>query len=254
MADDTPMQILIVDDELLARKRLRTLLTECDARHQLTEAAHAGEALERLTSAPAIDLLLLDIHLPGQDGLALAHQVQRLPEPPAIVFVTAHAEHALPAFELDAVDYLTKPVRLARLQQALAKARRATGAATAVTPASAPSADDTASLLVHNQGRTERVPLADVLYLRAEQKYLTLRTTARSYVIDGALSELQARHADTFVRIHRNTLVARHALRALERHAQPEGEGWAVRLHGTTEVLPVSRRQVTAVRELLLRQ
>jgi len=247
------MHILIVDDELLARRRLRTLLAECDPRHTVSEAAHAAEALALLGRPPPVDVLLLDIHLPGQDGLALAHQLQRQAEPPAIIFVTAHTEHALSAFELDAVDYLAKPVRLVRLQQALAKARRGPGAAGA--RAAAPAPGDGASLLVHDQGRTERVPLADVLYLRAEQKYLTLRTTLRSYILDGALTELEAQHGDAFVRIHRNTLVARHALRALERHPEIEdGEGWAVRLHGSTELLPVSRRQVAAVRELLMRQ
>ena len=101
------MRILIVDDELLARKRLRTLLAECDPRHQVVDAGHAGEALALLHQPPAFDVVLLDIHMPGQDGMALAHLIQRLPEPPAIVFVTAHAEHALAAFEIDAADYLS---------------------------------------------------------------------------------------------------------------------------------------------------
>ena len=106
-----------------------------------------------------------------------------------------------------------------------------------------------------DQGRTERIPLAEVLYIRAEQKYLTLKTTARSYVIDGALTELEARHPQELVRIHRSLLVVRQALRALERHPElDEGDGWAVRLRGSTELLPVSRRQVAAVRELLMQE
>lgn len=243
-----PMRILIVDDEPLARKRLLTLLAECDPRHQAVEAAHAGAALALLTEPPAFDVVLLDIHMPGQDGLALAHQVQRLPRPPAIIFVTAHAEHALSAFELDAVDYLAKPVRRERLQQALAKLnRRHVG-----MPAPMSAIAEGPSLLVQDQGRTERIPLAEVLYVRAELKYLTLRTLSRSYVIDGSLAELQERHPHELIRIHRNALVARHALRALERHPElEEGDGWAVRLRGTTEILPVSRRQVAAVREIL---
>lgn len=239
------MRILIVDDEPLARKRLLTLLTEINARHQIAQAAHAGEALAQLAQPPAFDVALLDIHMPGQDGMALAHQIQRLAQRPAIIFVTAHAEHALSAFELDAADYLTKPVRRERLQQALAKAQRRHA------PATLP-VQDGPTLLIQDQGRTERIPIADVLYVRAELKYLTLRTTSRSHVIDGTLAELHARHPQEFVRIHRNTLVARHALRALERHpALDEGDGWAVRLRGSTEVLAVSRRQVVAVRELL---
>ena len=245
------MHILIVDDELLARSRLRTLLGDCDARHQVSEAAHAAEALTQLaiSGGRAVDLVLLDIHMPGQDGLALAQQILRLPHPPAIVFVTAHADHALSAFELDAVDYLTKPVRLQRLQQALAKVQRAVKQG-APMPAAPP--DDGEALLIQERGRTERVPLAEVLYLRAEQKYVTVRTATRSYVVDEALSDLEARHAAHFLRVHRSTLVARRAMRALERHYDAtEGEGWAVRLHGLTEPLPVSRRQVAAVREAL---
>ncbi len=246
------MHILIVDDEALARSRLRTLLADCDGRHQVTEAAHAGEALAQLhiSGGRAIDLVLLDIHMPGQDGLALAQQIRRLPHPPAIVFVTAHADHALSAFELDAVDYLTKPVRLQRLQQALAKAQRATGQAPSM-PAGAPAEGE--ALLIQERGRTERVPLAEVLYLRAEQKYVTVRTRTRSYIVDDALTDLETRHGAHFLRVHRSTLVARHAMRALEKHYDAtEGEGWAVRLQGLAEPLPVSRRQVAAVREALM--
>ena len=266
------MNILIVDDEALARSRLRTLLADLGTvashgmpgagPHSVTEAATAAEALACLapTSGRGWDVVLLDIHMPGQDGLALAHQLRTLLAfPPAIVFVTAHTDHAVSAFELDAVDYLTKPVRRERLQQALAKAQRTrlsaaspyapdAGAASALaTPPPIPAGE---VLVIQDRGRTERLPLAEVLYFKAEQKYITVRTAARSYVLDGALSELEARHGAHFLRIHRNALVARRAMRALERHHDPvEGEGWAVRLQGLGELLMVSRRQVAAVRE-----
>ena len=248
------MNILIVDDEALARSRLRTLLADCaDAtQHNVAEAASAAEALAWLapTSGRACDLVLLDIHMPGQDGLGLAHTLRALAYPPAVVFVTAHTDHAVSAFELDALDYLTKPVRRERLQQALAKAQRAVG-----TPPPAAAAQDLGeALLIQDRGRTERVPLAEVLYFKAEQKYVTVRTAARSYILDGALSDLEARHAAQFLRIHRNALVARRAMRALEKHHDPmEGEGWAVRLQGLGELLMVSRRQVAAVREEIAR-
>ena len=247
------MNILIVDDEALARSRLRTLLSDCSdiQRCTVAEASNAAETMALLgpTGGRAYDLVLLDIHMPGQDGLALAHALQALPQPPAVVFVTAHADHAVSAFELDAVDYLTKPVRRERLQQALAKVQRGSRAP---LPTSAPSAQDGDTLLIQDRGRTERLPLAEVLYFKAEQKYITVRTAARSYVLDGALSELEARHGAQFLRIHRNALVARRAVRALEKHYDPdEGEGWAVRLQGLTELLMVSRRQVAAVREEL---
>ena len=249
------MNILIVDDETLARARLRTLLSDSAPllHSTVAEAANAAQAMALLapTCGRAFDVVLLDIHMPGQDGLALAHALQALPQPPAVVFVTAHADHAVSAFELDAVDYLTKPVRLERLQQALAKVQRG---ARPTVPALAPSVPEGETLLIQDRGRTERLPLAEVLYFKAEQKYVTVRTTTRSYIMDGALSELEAKFAPRFLRIHRNALVARRAVRALEKHYDPEeGEGWAVRLQGSTELLAVSRRQVAAVREELAR-
>ena len=248
------MNILIVDDEALARSRLRTLLSDCadTQRFTVAEAASAADTLAQLgpTGGRAFDLVLLDIHMPGQNGLALAHTLQTLPHPPAVVFVTAHADHAVSAFELDAVDYLTKPVRRERLQQALAKAQRSTRPA----PAPVPSVPEGEVLLIQDRGRTERLPLVEVLYFKAEQKYVTVRTAARSYIMDGALSELESRFAPRFLRIHRNALVARRAVRALEKHYDPEeGEAWAVRLQGSTDLLAVSRRQVAAVREELAR-
>ena len=168
-----------------------------------------------------------------------------------MVFVTAHVDHAVSAFELDAADYLTKPVRRERLQQALAKVQRTSRP---TGPGAAPGLPEGETLLIQDRGRTERLPLAEVLYFKAEQKYVTVRTTTRSYIMDGSLSELEAKFAPRFLRIHRNALVARRAVRALEKHYDPEeGEGWAVRLQGSTELLAVSRRQVAAVREELAR-
>ncbi|WP_092759919.1 LytTR family DNA-binding domain-containing protein [Rhodoferax sp. OV413] len=242
------MRVLLVDDEALARSRLRTLLGDCTApRAQVCgEAAHAEQALA-LLSSQTFDLLLLDIHMPGMDGVQLAQRLQALPQPPAVVFVTAHAGHALQAFEVAAVDYLTKPVRLERLQQALQKVERIAQVNKALEP------DLTEDVLViHDRGRTERVPMASVLYLKAELKYITVRTASKNYILDGSLSELEARHASVFIRIHRNALVSKRALRALEKHFDPEeGEGWAVRLQGLAEPLMVSRRQLAAVREAM---
>ena len=250
MTQPRRLRVLLVDDEALARARLRTLLADCIApgADVLAEAANAVQALAALGSG-TVDLILLDIHMPGMDGVALARSIAALPSVPAVVFVTAHAEHAVQAFEVNAVDYLTKPVRLERLQQALQKVERLVPAQLAV------QADLTEeTLLIQDRGRTERLPLGEVMYLKAELKYITVRTAARSYVLDGSLGELEEKYAAHFMRIHRNALVSRRAVRALVKHFDPEeGEGWAVRLNGVSELLAVSRRQLSAVREAIAR-
>ena len=244
----TTLKVLIVDDEALARARLRTLLGDCrePAAIAAGEAGSAAQALELVARQP-FDVALLDIHMPGADGMQLAAALRQAPRPPLVVFVTAHAEHAVAAFELEAVDYLTKPVRLQRLQAALQKVERLAQAAP--TQAADPAQQ---WLLITERGRTLRVPLAEVLYLKAELKYVTVRTASASHLLDASLSQLEDRHGARFLRIHRNALVARNAIRALVRHHDAEeGEGWAVRLAGIDEVLMVSRRQVAAVREAL---
>jgi len=242
------LKVLIVDDEALARARLRTLLGDCTEPHAdvVGEAANAVQAMERLART-ACDLVLLDIHMPGVDGMALAARLRSLPAAPAVVFVTAHAEHALQAFDLEALDYLTKPVRLERLQQALQRVQRQR-AAEPDAPASPGEA-----LVIQERGRSERVALSDVIYLKAELKYITVRTADKEHIYDGSLSDLEQRFSHLFVRVHRNALVARRCVRAVEKHHDPvEGEGWMVRLDGCDERLAVSRRQLSAVRESLV--
>jgi len=241
------LKVLLVDDEPLARSRLRTLLAECGTPgvEVGAEAANAAQAMEHLRRQ-AFDAVLLDIHMPGADGLALASVLRGLPDAPAVVFVTAYAEHAVTAFELEAVDYLTKPVRLERLEAALGKVERL------VQARAGGQETEQEVLVIQDRGRTERVPVTEVLYFKAELKYITVRTAARSYILDGSLSDLEERHGTQFLRVHRNALVSRRAVRALEKHFDPEeGEGWAVRLNGIDESLAVSRRQLSAVREAL---
>jgi two-component system, LytTR family, response regulator AlgR len=242
------LRVMIVDDEVLARARLRTLLGDCKTSvvTAVSDAANATQALE-LLRRQRFDVVLLDIHMPGADGLTLAQTLRSLPQSPLVVFVTAHAEHAVQAFELEAVDYLTKPVRLERLQQSLQKVERLT------LMNKGPDLDSPEEVLViQERGRTERVPLSEVIYLKAELKYITVRTLATRYILDGSISDLEEKYPTQFMRIHRNALVARRALRALEKHFDPqEGEGWAVRLNGVDELLLVSRRQLGAVREVI---
>jgi two-component system, LytTR family, response regulator AlgR len=253
-----PLRILIVDDEPLARMRLAALLRDMQPPCVVAgEAGDAAQALAWLDSADpkhACDVLLLDIQMPGEAGTAFAARLRARPAAPALVFVTAHAEHALQAFELGALDYLTKPVRRERLQEALQRI-------VPRLPPRAPDvivAEDEAALVVSDRGRVLRVPLAEVLYLKAELKYVSLRTAQRVHLLDQSLTELEPRLGQRFVRIHRNTLVARHALRALERRPPAQGEDgkalldtWAVQVMPVGEWLAVSRRQLSTVREAL---
>lgn len=248
------LRVLIVDDEDLARLRLKSLLGDCqEPRCEVVgEAANATQALAWLGESQA-DLALLDVQMPGADGTALAARLRDLSPKMAVVFVTAYAEHAVKAFELEAVDYLTKPVKLARLQEALQRVARRTSAPAGDGAAAAePQVDD---LVVNDRGRVVRVPVAEILFLKAELKYVTLRTALHSYVLDDSLTDLEHRLGPGFVRIHRNALVSRHAMRALERRHDDEdgGEVWALRVWPTDEWLAVSRRQVAAVREAVAR-
>jgi len=276
-AHTPPLRVLLVDDEALARLRLRGLLEACAAPRVevVGEAASVAQAQDWLRSG-GCELMLLDVQMPGADGLQLARTLkdaERAGQPvPSIVFVTAHAEHALSAFELEAVDYLTKPVRRERLQVALERVvqRRAERAALQAVPVAGGevvAADGEPVIVVTDRGRMSRVPLGEVLYFKAELKYLTLRTATQSLVMEGSLTELEHRFGERFLRIHRNALVAKSAVRELQRHAMPAtdfgaldglaadsaeaGEGWAVRVAQVDEWLMVSRRQVAAVREAL---
>jgi len=279
------VRVLIVDDEALARLRLRSLINGLPEAgvQAVAEAADTEQALQALNHASRqrtpFDVLLLDIRLPGASphmGLRLARELKALPHVPAVVFVSAHAEHALSAFELDAVDYLTKPVRRERLLLALQRVRQRMDAGLASTwgDTPAPAAVSTnaadsagsASLVVSERGRVLRVPLVELLYLKAEQKHVVLCTVHSSHVLDESLAELGERlmqltgaagepHRQAFIRIHRNALVARHAIRELALR-DPQGfedgsDGWAVRVAPGNEWLSVSRRQVAAVRAAL---
>ena len=244
----TTLRTLIVDDEALARSRVRSLLADCrsPAAEVVAEAAHGEAALKQLAAMP-LDLVLLDVHMPGIDGVELARRLRNGPASPAVVFITAYAAHAVTAFELEAVDYLTKPVRAERLQQALQKVERHLADR---RPPAAEGPQDV--LLIQDRGRTERVPLSEVLYLKSEFKYLTVRTAARSHIFDGSLTDLEERYPARFLRVHRNALVARTAIRALEKYDDgEEAEGWALRLDGIPEPVVVSRRQLSTVREVL---
>ena len=264
-----PLRVLLVDDEELARLRLRSLVHDCiDPQATVVgEAANATQALAWLVTQRC-DLVLLDVQMPGRDGTQVAAELREQALTgaivPAVVFVTAHAQHALRAFDLEAVDYLTKPVKRDRLHAALQRVaqRLAQRSAQRGVLREVPAVQEqTPVIVVSDRGRVVRVPLDEVLYLKAELKYVTLRTAQNTYVVDEPLSDLESRLGNRFLRIHRNALVARRAMRALERRviagegggeAGDIGEGWAVCMAPVNEWLAVSRRQVGVVREAVV--
>jgi two-component system, LytTR family, response regulator AlgR len=252
------LRLFIVDDEAPARARLKTLLSDIAAQcpHQLVgEADNGGAALAGI-AASRPDVVLLDVQMPGMTGIELAAQLAAQAGAPAVIFVTAYDEYALKAFDVHALDYLLKPVRAARLAEALERVqglRLAQQEALAATP-------QRQHFTVQERGRLLLVPLAEVLYLRAELKYVTLHTKARDYLIEASLVSLEEELAATFVRVHRNTLVARDAIIGVERGAhavdaesgsdKPQ-ESWQVILRDVAERLPVSRRQWPLLKALV---
>ncbi|MBP7502205.1 MAG: response regulator transcription factor [Aquabacterium sp.] len=250
----TTLTVALIDDEPLARLRLRTLLAQTEPACEVVgEFGESVAALLWLREQDAVgqgpDMILLDIQMPGLDGMVLAARLRELRDPPAIVFVTAHAEHAVRAFDVAALDYLTKPVRLERLQASLGRVQRWRQAQPRL------QALDADVVVVQDRGRMLRIPVADVLYFKAEQKTVTLHTATEVHPVSESLTELESRVGARFIRVHRNALVARRAMKALQRRVDGEdeegGETWAVQIMPTQVWLAVSRRQVTAVREAM---
>jgi len=248
----TPLRVFIADDEAPARERLRELLTDIAAELPTEVAGEAQNGLETIEHLPASGarVLLLDIQMPGMGGLEVARHLAGLPAAPAVVFVTAHDRHAVEAFELNALDYLMKPVRTERLAAALRKAAAAGPPPKEQLAHAARQPREYLSVVERN--RIVLVPVREIVFLRAELKYVTLRTRNAEHLIEEPLVGLEAEFAEQFVRVHRNCLVARAAVRGFERAAGSDEEPhWNVVLDGVAERLPVSRRQWAAVRVLV---
>ncbi len=245
---------MIVDDEPPARERLRELLREASPEvpnEVVGEAANGPQALALLPERAA-DLALLDIHMPNMNGIELARHLLLLERPPAVIFVTAHDRYALQAFDVNALDYLLKPVRLSRLVAALRKA--AAGPRPGEEQLAKADPGPRRYFSVAERGRVTLVPVNDVIFLKAELKYVTLRTREREFVVEEPLSQLEHELGDAFVRVHRNCLVARDLIRGFEQLSVPAQESelhWGVRLEGHADPIPVSRRQWSAVKNLL---
>jgi two-component system response regulator AlgR len=237
------MKILIVDDEPPARDRLKRLIEELDDCECAGEAGNGAEAIA-LAGKLAPDVVLMDIRMPGMDGVEAARHLSRLDEPPAVIFVTAYDEYALRAFDTQAVGYLLKPVRKEKLVDTLQKAARLTKPQLAVLAREAAPRRRRTHLSVRMRGELRLIPIEEVLFFLADQKYVTVRHLNGEELIEESLRSLEEEFAPDFVRIHRNALVAARHIASIDR----SGEGqYAVRLRGLGDELPVSRRLATDV-------
>lgn len=243
--DLAPLKIVIADDETPARNRLKELLADVANVSVAGEARNGKEAL-LLAAETGADLVLLDIRMPQMDGIEAAGHLQKMAPPPAVIFTTAFDSYAMQAFDMNAVDYLLKPIRLERLQTAIAKARALQPAQIATLQA---MQLQRTHFSVSERGRVILVPVEDVIYLRAELKYLTLRTREREYLIEDSLSAIEQEFGKRFLRLHRNCLVAQASILGYEKHHEADGESrWVALLKDVPETIAVSRRQQHVLR------
>lgn len=238
------MKILIVDDEKPARERLKDLVLEVDAGYELLEAANGLDAL-RITEEEQPDVVMLDIRMPIMDGLEAAQHMALLTPPPAVVFTTAYDEHALKAFDTNAIDYLLKPIRLERLQTALDRAR-------VIQRARLTAVQGTSQMRTHIgaiiQGKLQLIPVREIRYFKAEQKYVTVYWPGHEALIDDSLRVIEEEFGGLFLRVHRNALVAVAHIESLEKG---DDGTYLVSLRDTPEKLPVSRRLGREVKQRL---
>lgn len=237
------MRVVIVDDEPLARSRLRGLLSRESDVDVVAEAGD-GHAALRVCDTHRPDLVMLDIRMPGMDGLEVARQLAKQASPPLLVFCTAFDAHALSAFETNALDYLVKPVRPERLAEALRRARTRLG----LTPVLSDDKQARTQLCAKLGGHLRLIPVADIHYLQAEEKYVVVHHANGEDLIEESLKSLEEEFGGRFLRIHRNCLIARDSLKELRRDA--DGHAQAI-LHGVERPLDVSRRCLADLREAM---
>lgn len=243
------MRILIADDEPLARERLTRLVKQIANCTVLQPCAENGQQTLELVERLKPDVLLLDIAMPGLDGLQVAAQLCEQSDAPAIIFCTAHDEYALQAFAVSATGYVVKPVRAEQLAAALDKAKRLNPAQLAAL-SRAPQASNVprSHLSARTHKGIELIPLDDVIHFVADSKYVLLRHIHGETLLDDSLKALEEEFSDRFMRIHRNALVSRRHIERLQRH--PSGH-YELHLRDAPAPLTVSRRHVPIVRQLM---
>lgn len=243
------MKVLVVDDERLARDRLTRMLNTLDEYEVVGEASSGEDALHK-TGLLDPDIVLLDIRMPGMDGLSVAETLSAIESPPALIFCTAFSEHAVAAFDTLASGYLLKPVRREALVDALAKVGRVNRVQASVMTGE--REEGGARARTHISAKTRRgielIPLSDVRFFQADHKYVTVRHERGEVLIDDTLRDLELEFGDRLVRVHRNALVMTDHLEGLERDSRGH---YQVRMRGVEEKLDVSRRHISGLRKLV---
>jgi two-component system, LytTR family, response regulator AlgR len=239
------LKILIADDETPARNRMRDLLGDIEHVTVVAEAKNGKEAID-LAQSTNPDVMLLDIRMPIMDGIEAAQHAQKLEPKPYIIFTTAFDAYAIKAFDLNAVDYLLKPIRLERLQTAINKAH-------ALKPlpfdALKPLQKMRSHLSIHERGRVLLVPIETIIFLRAELKYVTVRTAEREYLIEESLTNLEAEFGERFIRLHRNCLVAPQFIAGYEKRTIDDESQWVAMFNEIPDIVAISRRQQYLIRK-----
>jgi two-component system, LytTR family, response regulator AlgR len=241
------IRTLIVDDEPLARLRMRELLKAHEEFLVIDEAEHGKQAIA-ITQKQQIDLLLMDIRMPEMDGLEAASHLCKLARAPAVIFCTAYEEHAVQAFEAQAVDYLLKPIKRERLLDALLRVKKRLQVQPSETVSKLPALRARTHLSAKMRGELKLIPVDSVLYLQADTKYVEVHTEREVFLIEESLVQLEEEFSDRFVRIHRSILVAEAAIAGLIKTS--EGEV-AISLKSSPDKLEVSRRNLAAIKKLL---
>ncbi len=238
------MKILIVDDEPLARARLLDLLEDIGGHDVVGEAANGREALYKVQTLEP-DVVLLDIRMPEINGIEVAMHLTEFKSPPAVIFTTAYGDHALKAFEANAIDYLLKPIRASRLEQALSKVHVPEREQ---LQKSSGEEEARKHICAHHRGGLKLIPIEEIIYFQADSKYVSVHHTEGEVLIDEPLKSLEQELADRFTRIHRSTLVANSFIESLRKNSDGQH---LLTLRGVEQDFEVSRRQLPSVRKII---
>ena len=237
------MKYLVIDDEFLARARLRELLLRIEPGAKVFEAENGQQAID-LCDKHKPDTALVDIRMPGISGIELVYHLSALDHSPAIIFTTAYSEYALEAFDANAIDYLLKPVQIDRLKRALQKAHPITSTQTE----SLRKTTRSMHISISQKGKIKLVPIQNICYLKAENKYVLVKTPREEYLMNDTLNNLETELGEPFIRVHRNALISTEHLEGLEKNE--EGQ-WCVFFRGIPDKVEISRRQTPVIRSWL---